>query len=121
MTKIETKQEYYAAMAEIEGYLQKGLSNLSEVEDKRLEELSIVVEAWEIQVYPMPLQSSIQDLLNYIMRQRNLTQNVLSEELEISKSQLSEILNGKKKPNVTLLRSLHNKYQLDGNMLLEIA
>jgi antitoxin component HigA of HigAB toxin-antitoxin module len=48
MTKINNKQQYYSAMAEIESYLQKGFSNLNEKEDNHLDELSRAVEAWEL-------------------------------------------------------------------------
>ena len=120
MIKIETKQDYYSAMAEIEIYLGKGFGSLSEAEGKRLEELSMAVEAWEKINFPIPKQASIPDLLNYIMRERNVTQSKLSEELDMSKSNLSEILSGKKKVSLDLIRSLHSKFKLDGNMLLEL-
>ena len=45
----------YPAMAEIESYLQKGFSKLTDQEDNRLDELSRSVEAWEIKQYPMPV------------------------------------------------------------------
>jgi hypothetical protein len=51
--KINNKQQYYAAMAEIESHLQKGFSNLTTTEEDHLEELSKAVEVWELKEYPM--------------------------------------------------------------------
>lgn len=106
-------------MAQIESYLQKGFSNLSEKEDKHLNELSIAAEAWELKEYPMPIQPSFPEILVYIMHNKRLSQTALSETLEVSKSFLSEILSGKKQPNVDLLKNLHLQFHIDGNILLE--
>lgn len=121
MIIIKDKQAYYGSMAQIEGYLKKGFDHLTEDEDRHLDELSKAVEAWEIKAYPMPHKPGIKDVLLYIMRQSNLTQNDLSEKLDVSKSLVSEILSDKKKPNLSLLKSLHDVYQIDGNLLLELV
>ncbi|MDO6432183.1 helix-turn-helix domain-containing protein [Flavitalea sp. BT771] len=117
--KINNKQQYYAAMAEIESYLQKGFSNLTTKEEDHLEELSKAVEAWELKEFPMPMQPSFQDILIYIMQFKRYSQSELSEDLSISKSLLSEILNGKKQPNLNIVVSLHQKFGIDANVLLE--
>ncbi|OJW57803.1 MAG: hypothetical protein BGO55_09620 [Sphingobacteriales bacterium 50-39] len=117
--KITNKQQYHSAMAEIEGYLQKGFSNLTSTEEDHLEELSKAVEAWELKEYPMPMQPSFPDILIYVMQFKRYTQSELSEDLAISKSLLSEILNGKKQPNLSIVVNLHKKFGIDANVLLE--
>ncbi|HEY8969884.1 MAG TPA: helix-turn-helix domain-containing protein [Puia sp.] len=117
--KINNKQQYHSAMAEIEGYLQKGFSNLTSAEEDHLEELSKAVEAWELKEYPMPMQPSFPDILIYVMQFKRYTQSELSEDLAISKSLLSEILNGKKQPNLSIVVNLHKKFGIDANVLLE--
>jgi HTH-type transcriptional regulator/antitoxin HigA len=117
--KINNKQQYYAAMAEIESYLQKGFSHLTTTEEDHLEELSKAVEAWELKEYPMPMQPSFPDILIYVMQFKRYTQSELSDDLSISKSLLSEILNGKKQPNLNIIVSLHKKFGIDANVLLE--
>lgn len=117
--KISTKQQYYAAMAEIESYLQKGFSHLTTAEEDHLEELSKAVEVWELKEYPMPMQPSFPDILIYVMQFKRYTQSELSEDLSISKSLLSEILNGKKQPNLNIVVNLHKKFGIDANVLLE--
>lgn len=117
--KITNKQQYHSAMAEIEGYLQKGFSNLTSTEEDHLEELSKAVEAWELKEYPMPMQPSFPVILIYVMQFKRYTQSELSEDLAISKSLLSEILNGKKQPNLSIVVNLHKKFGIDANVLLE--
>jgi len=117
--KITNKQQYHSAMAEIEGYLQKGFSNLTSTEEDHLEELSKAVEVWELKEYPMPMQPSFPDILIYVMQFKRYTQSELSEDLAISKSLLSEILNGKKQPNLSIVVNLHKKFGIDANVLLE--
>jgi antitoxin component HigA of HigAB toxin-antitoxin module len=117
--KITNKQQYHSAMADIEGYLQKGFSNLTTTEEDHLEELSKAVEAWELKEYPMPMQPSFPDILIYVMQFKRYTQSELSEDLSISKSLLSEILNGKKQPNLSIVVNLHKKFGIDANVLLE--
>jgi len=117
--KINNKQQYYVAMAEIESYLQKGFSHLTQAEEDHLAELSKAVEAWELKEYPMPMQPSFPDILIYIMQFKRYSQSELSEDLSISKSLLSEILNGKKQPNLNIVVSLHKKFGIDANVLLE--
>ena len=118
MTHISNKKAYYEAMAEIETLLAKGLDNLTEVEEERLDELSDAVEAWETVEYPMPLQPEFKDILNHLMISNGLNQSQLSEQLEVSGALLSGILNGKKSPNIDILFNVHKKYQIDGNLLL---
>jgi len=119
MIKIINKQQYYSAMAEIEGHLQKGFSNLSQKEEDRLNELSKAVEAWELKEYPMPMQPSFIEILLYIMQNKRFSQSDLSENLSVSKSLLSEILNGKKQPNLDIVISLHKSFGIDANTLLD--
>ena len=45
--EIKTKQAYDEAMEELESLLKRGLSNLNDVEELRLQELSVAVETWE--------------------------------------------------------------------------
>lgn len=119
MKQIKTKQEYYQALADIEPLLNKGFDNLTHEENERLEELSDAVEAWENEEYPMPLQPSFKDVLFYIMECKGYNQTQLSETLQVSNSLLSEILRGKKSPNIDIVINLHTKFNLDGNLLLE--
>jgi HTH-type transcriptional regulator/antitoxin HigA len=119
MTKITTKQQYFEAMAEIEGYLQKGFSRLTAEEDDRLSALSRAVEVWEMKEYPMPVMPTFRDILVWLVQSKRSTQSELSETLSVSKSLFSEIINGKKQPNLEIVVSIHQKFGIDANVLLE--
>ncbi|MDQ0107520.1 antitoxin component HigA of HigAB toxin-antitoxin module [Chitinophaga terrae (ex Kim and Jung 2007)] len=118
MTNITNKKAYYEVMAEIETLLAKGLDNLTEVEEVKLDELSDAVEAWENIEYPMPLQPDFKDILTHVMQSKGFNQSQLSDQLEVSDSLISGILKGKKSPNVDMLINIHKKFQIDGNLLL---
>lgn len=119
MLKINNKQQYYAAMAEIEGFLQKGFSNLTEKEEDQLERLTKAAEAWELKEYPMPMHPSFPDILIAVMQHKRFTQSDLSQNLSISKSLLSEILSGKKQPNLEVIVSLYKVFGIDAETLLD--
>ena len=116
---IENKQAYHAAMAEIESYLAKGFAQLSESEEIRLDELSEAVAAWEEKTFPMPVNPTFIDILKWVLDVKRLKQTELANTLEISKGYLSSLLKGTKQPNLEVLKNLHKKFSLDGNLLLE--
>lgn len=74
---------------------------------------------WELREYPMPVRPSFLDILSNIMHYRKLTQSDLSNKLSISKSLLSEILSGKKQPNIDLVINLYKTFGIDADVLLE--
>ncbi len=119
MTKINNKQSYYTAMAEIEKYLAKGFSALTEEEDEHLDRLSREVEAWELKEYPMPVKPSFPEILAFLIQNKKYSQTELSNKLSISNSLLSSILNGKKQPNLDVVINLHNTFGIDANIILE--
>jgi antitoxin component HigA of HigAB toxin-antitoxin module len=105
-TKINNKQSYYTAMAEIEKYLAKGFSALTEEEEEHLEKLSRAVEAWELKEYPMPVKPSFPEIHVFLIQNKKYSQTELSNKLSISKYLLSSILNGKKQPNLEVVKSI---------------
>lgn len=117
--KITTKQDYFSVMAEIEGLYQKGFSNLNAAEEKRLDLLAKAVEAWEAVNYPMPLNPNFPAIITYVMESKKLNQTTLAGELNISKGFLSQLLHGTKVPNTEVLKSMHQKFNIDGNLLLD--
>jgi antitoxin component HigA of HigAB toxin-antitoxin module len=119
MTKINNKQTYYAAMAEIERYLEKGFAALSSKEEEHLEQLSRAVESWELKEYPMPVKPSFPDILTYLIQYKKYSQTDLSNKLSISNSLLSSILSGKKQPNLEVVINLHKTFDIDANILIE--
>jgi len=119
--KIVTNSQYHKALAEIETFIEKGFSNLTKSETTQLEILSKNVEEYESQKYPMPIYTSIKDILEYYMFENSINKVELSKHLQIPNSTLSEIMNGKKRINLAIAKKLHQKLHIDGNFILEIA
>jgi HTH-type transcriptional regulator / antitoxin HigA len=119
--KILTNSKYHTALARIETFVEKGFKNLTKSQTAELESLSKAVEEYEAQKYPMPVYTSIKDVLEYYMSEKGLNKVELSKQLEVPNSTLSEIINGKKKINLSIAKKIHQKLNIDGNFLLEIA
>ncbi|WP_298709212.1 helix-turn-helix domain-containing protein [Chitinophaga sp.] len=116
---IANKKEYYEALAEIESLLMILEKDLTSAEEMRLVVLSTAVEAWEEDFYPMPLKPDIRAILMHVMQNRDFNQSQLATALQVSASLVSGILSGNKQPNLEVLKGLHEKFQVDGNVLLE--
>lgn len=119
--KITTNSQYHSSLAQIEGFIEKGFKNLTKRETGELQKLSIAVEEYERQKYPMPLQTNLKEILEHYMFEKKLNKSQLAKQLEIPNSTLSEIMSGKKKINLAIARKLHQKLKIDGNFLLEVA
>jgi HTH-type transcriptional regulator/antitoxin HigA len=51
----------------------------------------------------------------------NLTQKTLAEMLEISAPKISEYLNGKAEPTLPVARKMHQRLNIDANIILGFA
>lgn len=121
METIKTKKEYYAVMAQIETFLEKGFAHLTKRETQELKMLSSRVEAFEKIHYPMPVQHDLKTLLSAYMNEHHLTKQQMAILLEVDHSTLANILNKKKPLTLNFAKQLHQKIHLDGNLILEMA
>jgi len=67
----------------------------------------------------MPLPVTINNVVQHKINELNITQAKLAEILGLGTSKLSQILNGKREPDVTFLKAVHNKLGISGDFLLE--
>ncbi len=119
--KIESSSQYYEALAVIETFIETGFRNLNAQETEELREISLAVESFEKQKFPIPVSVTIPELLEEYMHENRMNQMQLSELLGMSNSTMSEIISGKRKANLTVLKKLCEKLHIDGNFLLETA
>lgn len=119
--KIALNSQYHSALAEIETYIEKGFKKLSKTETERLKQLSLAVEKYEMEKYPMPLGTDIIKILEHYMFDHKINRSGLSKKLEISNSALSEILNRKRNINLSIAKKLHEKLNIDADILLQVA
>jgi len=123
--KIRNGAQYDQVMALIEKFISKatdggGFNSLSAAEAEELSYLSLLVEHYEDNVLKiMPLPVTINSVVQHKIKELNLTQAKLAEMLGLGTSKLSQILNGKREPDITFLKAVHNKLGISGDFLLE--
>ena len=91
---IKTKAEYKAALREVEALFDAPEKS---PEADRLEVLTMLVEKYEAQHYPIPAPDPI-DFLNYAMETRGLTRKDLEQYIG-SRGRVAEVLNRARPPS----------------------
>jgi len=125
--KIRNDGQYEQVLALIEMFITKatesgGFGSLPEAEREELNHLSMLAEQYEDNVLKiMPLPLTINAVVQHKIKEMNLTQAKLAELLGLGTSKLSQILSGKREPDVTFLKAVHNKLGISGDFLLENA
>ncbi len=121
--KITYRDEnsYKEAMDEILVLMNKGEGNLTSSEVKKLREMTTAVEEYEDNFYPLPMPSTIGQMVELKMYQMHLTQTKMADLLGLGRPKLSQILNGKREPDVPFLKAAYKKLKIDPAFLLEKA
>jgi antitoxin component HigA of HigAB toxin-antitoxin module len=121
---IETGKNYHETMIEIYELMNKGETNLSTEELDRLEIMAIAAEQYEDEVLhlkPVKQPKSLPEVIELFMFENKLSQAKLADKLGIGKPKLSQIMTGKRKPDVLFLKALYGKLNLDPKIILEYA
>ena len=121
---INSKKAYHQTMIDVYNLMNKGEANLTSVELRKLSAMAEAAEKYEDEVLglqPRKQPQSIAELVEVKMFENKMTQAKLAEELDMGKSKISEILTGKRKPDVPFLKGLHKVLKIDANFLLEHA
>lgn len=125
INKIRTEAQYNQVMVLIETFIAKattggGFHSLSQTELDELNKVSLLAEQYEDEVLKiMPLPITINAVVQHKIKELNLTQAKLAEMLGVGASKLSEILTGKREPDVSFLKAVHSKLGISGDFLLE--
>jgi len=122
--KINSKKEYHETMVMVYDLMNKGEKNLSQKELKQLSQLSVAVEKYEEEVLGLKSlkpPKSITEIVELKLFEHKMTQAKLADELGLGKSKVSEILSGKRKPDLIFLKGVHKLLKIDAGFLLEHA
>lgn len=125
ITKIRNDIQYKHVMALIETFLQKaaeqrGFHTFKKKDSDELKHLSLLAEDYEDNVLKvMPLPVTINALVQQKVTELNITQKQLAEMFDMGTAKISQILNGKREPDVPFLKAIHKKLGIDGNFILE--
>jgi HTH-type transcriptional regulator / antitoxin HigA len=118
---ITSDKAYQATMEKIDGLMKIGEAKLKPAQAAELRLLALAAQAYEKSMYTIPAPKTLQGLIEFKMYERKLKQKELAQLLDIAESKLSQILTGKRKPDVSFLKAAHEQLEIDGNVLLEYA
>lgn len=117
--KIETHSRYNAVMENINNIMRKGEKNLDVKELKRLQSMAEAAEGFEDFHFPLPEPSNLAEMIELRMFQLKLNKTKTAQVLGVANSKFSQIMNGKRKPDIAFLKSAHKKLKIDPKFLLE--
>ncbi len=128
MTKIKTGKQYKAVMKTIDGLLDKatkigGFHKLEKEEADMLADLSKIAEAYEDNVLElMPIRpKTLKEAVEFRRMEHKWTQADLARTLGIGAPKLSQILSGKREPDVAFLKAVYKKLRIDPEFILTHA
>lgn len=119
---ITSKKAYHETMVVVYDLMNRGEANLSAKDLKTLSAMAKAAEEYEDNVLglkPAKEPKTITELLEQKMYENKMTQAKLADKLGLGKSKLSEILSGKRKPDVTFLKAVYKKLKVDPAFLLD--
>jgi antitoxin component HigA of HigAB toxin-antitoxin module len=122
--KINSKKEYHQTMVDVYEMMNKGEHLLTEAELNRLSTMAEAAEKYEndvLHLKPQREPQSIPEMVDLKMFEQKISQTTLAEKLGFSPSKVSEILSGKRKPDVSFLKGIHKLLHIDADFLLTHA
>lgn len=84
--------------------------------------MTVEAERFEDEVLglkPKKESGSLSEVIELFMYENKISQAKLAEKLEIGKPKLSQILSGKRKPDVPFLKAIYKKLNLDPKFILD--
>lgn len=113
---IKNSKQYEDALARVYSLLQKDLK-LNSPESDALEVLSMLVKQYELQHFPVPKPKPL-EAIKFRLEQMGKSEAELSEILGY-RSRKSEILSGKRKLNLAMIRKLNEILKIPADVLIQ--
>ena len=111
-------------MVQVYNLMNRGEHSLSEEELSKLSVMAEAAEKYENEVLGVGVlktPKTIPEMVELKMFEQKISQTTLAEKLGFSPSKVSEILSGKRKPDVSFLKGIHNLLHIDADFLLNHA
>jgi HTH-type transcriptional regulator/antitoxin HigA len=118
MKAIKTATEYNKVMKEILRLMNKGEAALTKSETEKLRAMSLAAQAYEKTIYTIPAPSTVEGMIELKMYEMKLKQKELAKLMGVAEPKLSQILNGKRDPDVHFLKAAYQKLHIDPAFLL---
>ncbi|MBC8047443.1 MAG: transcriptional regulator [Fimbriimonadaceae bacterium] len=112
---IRKKNEYEESLERIYSLIQKGAKR-SEKETDELEILSILAKEYEQKHFPVPPPHPL-EAIKFRLEQLGMKESELNN-LFGNRSRKSDILNGKRKLSIRMIRLLHDKLKIPAETLI---
>lgn len=112
---IKTTTDHAWAMEQIDALMLK--DELPEEDVRYLEVLAILVEKYESEHFPVELPTPV-EAIEFRIDQLEINRSQLANMIGFPKSRISEVLNGKRKPSLDMMRALHEKLGIPADVLL---
>ncbi|SDG98951.1 HTH-type transcriptional regulator / antitoxin HigA [Dyadobacter soli] len=113
---IKSNEQYQSYLARIYDLMQSDIKPDSEEADE-LEVLSILVKEYENVHFPVPKPNPL-EAIRFRLEQMGISEKELSEILGY-RSRKSEILSGKRKLNLSMIRRLNEKLNIPAEILIQ--
>lgn len=91
--------------------------DLPEEDVRYLEVLAILVEKYESEHFQVELPSTV-EAIEFRIDQLGINRSQLASLTGLSKSRVSEVMNGKRKPSLDMMRALHEKLGIPADVLI---
>ena len=122
--KIEISESVIYPAHSIDALIAEGFEGNAEREGRFLV-LAKAIEAYEdsipIMPLPVPPPKTLVEILEYKMYEKRLKQRAMARLLEVSEARLSDVLTGKRKPNLDLAKRMHLRLGIDAAFILQVA
>src|SRR5580698_9175353 len=113
---IKNKARYEDALARVYELMQKDLKTESKDSDE-LEVLSILIKEYEMEHYPVPNPTPL-EAIKFRLEQMGMSEAELSDILGY-RSRKSEILSGKRKLSLAMIRKLNEILHIPAKVLIQ--
>ena len=115
---LRSDREYDAAIASLDTLLDRG--RLSGEEEERLGFLTLLVEAFELEHYPIEHTSTPQTIIDFLLEQNELSRADLAP-LMGGASRVSDFFNRKRGLSLGQIRKLRDRFNVSADLLIEGA
>jgi len=114
---IKTENQYNEVLARVYTLMQTDIQENSPESDE-LEILSILIKEYESVHYPVPSPNPL-DAIKFRLDQMGMSETELGEILGY-RSRKSEILSGKRKLSLAMIRKLHDVLHIPAKVLIQV-
>ena len=113
------KEQYQRLLKNIDSMMRKGEKKLSPKELAHLKAMAIVAEEYEDSNFPLAAPKNLSEMIELRMFQMKMNQTKAAQMLGVTNSKFSQILRGRRKPDIPFLKAVHKKLKVDAQFLLD--